>query len=115
MPRAATTTDVFNAIAEPRRRAILDCLLPGERDVSGIVEELRWPQAMVSKHLAVLRHVELVSVRSEGRQRLYRVNGERLRPIHEWSATYERFWSHHIDRIKRRAESKARRTTEKFT
>jgi len=105
MARAATTADVFNAIAEPRRRALLDCLLPGERDVTAIVNILGWPQAAVSKHLSVLRRVNLVSVRAHGRRRAYRVNGERLQTIHDWTATYERFWTHQLDRINRRAET----------
>jgi len=108
MARAATTTDVFNAIAEPRRRALLDCLLPGERDVTEIVEELGWPQAVVSKHLSVLRSVDLVSVRAHGRRRAYRVNGERLKSIHDWTSMYERFWTHQLGRIKVRAEQMER-------
>jgi len=111
MPRAATTTDVFNAIAEPRRRALLDCLLPGERDVTEIVDLLGWPQAVVSKHLKVLRSVDLVSVRPHGRKRAYRVNGERLKTIHDWTAMYERFWTHQLDRIKQRAEHMQRDST----
>jgi DNA-binding transcriptional ArsR family regulator len=108
MARAATTTDVFNAIAEPRRRALLDCLLPGERDVNQIVAELGWPQAVVSKHLSVLRSVDLVFVRPHGRRRAYSVNGEALKTIHDWTTMYERFWSHQLDRIKLRAEHLAR-------
>lgn len=107
MARAATTSDVFNAIAEPRRRQLLDCLLPGELSVSAIVEHLGWPQAIVSKHIAVLRNVDLVSVRADGRRRVYRVNGERLKAVHEWTSMYERFWTHQLDRIKRRAEASA--------
>ncbi len=104
MARAATTTDVFNAIAEPRRRALLDYLLPRERDVMEIVADLGWPQAVVSKHLGVLRSVDLVLVRAHGRRRAYRVNGEGLKTIHDWTAMYERFWTHQLDRIKMRAE-----------
>lgn len=109
MARAATTADVFNAVAEPRRRELLDYLLTGERDVTAIVDRLGWPQALVSKHLTVLRSVRLVTVRAEGRRRIYRVNGERLKPIHDWTATYERFWTHQLDRIKQRAEASASR------
>lgn len=107
MPRAATTLDVFNAIAEPRRRQILDCLAPGEQDVTAIITTLGWPQAQVSKHLGVLRSVHLVNVRAEGRRRLYSVNGQSLKPIHTWAATFERYWTQHLDRIKRRAEEAA--------
>jgi DNA-binding transcriptional ArsR family regulator len=103
-----SATDTFAAIAEPRRRELLERLRGGERDVSGLVEDLGWPQALVSKHLAVLREVELVHVRAEGRRRVYRINGERLKSVHEWAATFERLWTHQLDRIKRRAESKAR-------
>ncbi len=109
MARAATTTDVFNAIAEPRRRELLDCLIPGERDVTGIVEFLNWPQSVVSKHLSVLRQVELVSVRVEGRRRMYSLNGDRLKPIHDWTTMYEKFWTHQMSRIKQRAEAAARK------
>lgn len=111
MARAATTADVFNAIAEPRRRELLDYLRTGERDVTAIVDRLGWPQALVSKHLTVLRSVQLVTVRADGRRRIYSVNGERLRPIHDWTATYERFWTNHLDRIKQRAEANAARAT----
>lgn len=113
MARAATTSDVFNAIAEPRRRLLLDCLLPGERDVSGLVEKLGWPQAQVSKHLGVLRSVRLVTVRVEGRKRVYSISGEGLKPIHEWTKLYEQFWSQQLDRIKLRAEASAARAREK--
>jgi DNA-binding transcriptional ArsR family regulator len=115
VPRAATTFDVFNAIAEPRRRALLDTLLTGERDVTGLVEALGWPQVMVSKHLSVLRKVDLVSVRPQGRNRLYRLNGERIKAVYDWSATYERFWSQQLDRIKHRAEAAARQRRENTT
>lgn len=108
MPRAATTTDVFNAIAEPKRRQVLGTLAHGERTVNGIAGSLNWPQPQVSKHLGVLRRVGLVSVRRAGRQRHYRVNGEQLKPIHDWATMYEHFWEHHLDRIKQSAEAKAR-------
>lgn len=110
MPRSATTTDVFNAIGEPRRRMILDCLLPGERDVNSLVESLGWPQAVVSKHLGVLRSVDLVTVRTQGRQRFYAVNGSQLKPVFDWTSMYEKFWTHHLDRIKQRAEAAAQQT-----
>lgn len=104
MARAAASTDVFTAVAEPRRRALLDCLVPGERDVTGLVERLGWPQAQVSKHLAVLRQADLVRVRLSGRRRFYRLNGERLKPLFDWSASFETFWTDHLGRIKARAE-----------
>src|SRR5271154_3848004 len=108
MARSSTTLDTFNAIGESSRRRVLDFLKDGERPVNEIVISLGWPQPQVSKHLGVLRQVGLVSVRREGRQRLYRLNGERLKPIHEWIKTYERFWKHQLDRIKTRAEEKAK-------
>lgn len=92
MARAATTADVFNAIAEPGRRAILDVLLGGERAVGDLAGELGMRQPQVSKHLRVLRTVGAVDVRDEGRSRLYRVNGEALRPVGAWVARYERLW-----------------------
>jgi DNA-binding transcriptional ArsR family regulator len=110
MPRAATTIDVFNAIAESKRRRVLGVLAGGERSVNDIVTTLNWPQPQVSKHLGVLRQVGLVSVRHDGRQRFYCVNGERLKPIHDWVVTFEKFWKHQLDRIKVRAEEKARAT-----
>ena len=109
MPRAATTSDVFNAIAEPRRRAIIDLLAGGEeRAVGDLVRSLRAPQPAVSKHLGVLRRVRLVSVSRRGRRRMYRLNARELKPVHDWVKTYERFWSHQLSRIKERAELKAR-------
>jgi DNA-binding transcriptional ArsR family regulator len=105
MARAATTTDVFNAIAEPRRRAIIDVLVDGrEHAVGEVVETLRMPQPAVSKHLGVLRKVGIVSVSKHGQLRLYRLNAKELKPVHDWVKTYERFWSHQLDRIKERAE-----------
>ena len=107
MPRAATTTDVFNAIAEPRRRAIIDVLVDGRAHAVGeVVETLRMPQPAVSKHLAVLRKVGIVSVSKHGQRRLYRLNAEELKPVHDWVKTYQRFWGHQLDRIKERAERK---------
>ncbi len=107
MPRAATTTDVFNAIAEPRRREIIDVLVGDKAHAVGdLVKTLRMPQPAVSKHLGVLRQVGIVSVSKEGRHRLYRLNAEELKPVHDWAKTYERFWTHQLDRIKERAERK---------
>ena len=107
MPRAATTADVFNAIAEPKRREIIDALIDGrERAVGEMVEALRLPQPAVSKHLGVLRKVGIVSVTKQGQLRLYRLNAKELKPVHDWVKTYERFWTHQIDRIKERAERK---------
>jgi DNA-binding transcriptional ArsR family regulator len=97
--RAATTADAFNAVAEPRRRQILDVLAGGERPVNDLVRLLGLAQPQVSKHLRVLREVGAVDVRGEGRQRLYRLNGHALRPIHDWVKTYERSWSERFDRL----------------
>jgi DNA-binding transcriptional ArsR family regulator len=99
MARAATTTDAFNAVAEPRRRAILDALAAGERPVNDLVGLLGLPQPQVSKHLRVLREVGAVDVRDEGRQRLYRLNGRALKPIHDWVSNYERLWSERFDQL----------------
>jgi DNA-binding transcriptional ArsR family regulator len=99
MARAATTTDAFNAVAEPRRRQILDVLAAGERPVNDLVAQLRLAQPLVSKHLRVLREVGLVEVRDLGRQRLYRLDGQALKPIHDWVKTYERSWSQRFDRL----------------
>jgi DNA-binding transcriptional ArsR family regulator len=99
MARAATTTDAFNAVAEPRRRQILDVLAAGERPVNDLVRLLGTSQPQVSKHLRVLREVGAVDVRDEGRQRLYRLNGHALKPIHDWVRNYERFWSERFDRL----------------
>ncbi len=99
MPRAATTTDAFNAVAEPRRREILDALAGGERPVNDLVRELGLAQPQVSKHLRVLREVGAVDVREDGRQRVYRLNGRALKPIHDWVKEYERTWSERFDRL----------------
>jgi DNA-binding transcriptional ArsR family regulator len=99
MARAATTTDAFNAVAEPRRRQILDVLAEGERPVNELVAILGLSQPLVSKHLRVLREVGLVGVRDEGRQRIYRLNGQRLKPIHEWVAAFERSWESRFERM----------------
>jgi len=93
MARAATTTDVFNAVAEPRRRQILDVLATGERPVNDLVRMLGLAQPQVSKHLRVLRAVGAVQVRDQGRQRLYRLDGRALKPIHDWVRYYEQSWS----------------------
>ena len=97
MARAATTADAFNAVAEPRRRQILDVLAGGERPVNELVVELGLAQPQVSKHLRVLREVGAVEVRGDGRRRLYRLNGEALRPIHDWVKGYERLWSERFE------------------
>ena len=106
MARAATTSDAFNAIAEPRRRDILSFLALHERPVGDIVSALGLEQPSVSKHLRVLRNTGLVRVRRHGRQMLYRTNAEAIRPLHEWAKTFERFWSHQLLRVKERAEAK---------
>jgi DNA-binding transcriptional ArsR family regulator len=106
VPRAATTSDVFNAIAEPRRRDILVYLAAQERPVGDIVAALGLGQPSVSKHLKVLREVDLVSVRREGRQVFYRTNPVAIRPLHEWAQTFERLWRHQLARVKERAEGK---------
>jgi DNA-binding transcriptional ArsR family regulator len=108
MARQPTTSDAFNAVAEPRRRQILNLLAHGERPVNDVVRSLRIAQPQVSKHLRVLRKVGLVSVRGSGRQRLYKLNGEHLKPIYDWVRSFEHFWSHQLDRIKERAERKAK-------
>jgi DNA-binding transcriptional ArsR family regulator len=97
MARAATTTDAFNAVAEPRRREILDALADGERPVNDLVSALGLAQPQVSKHLRVLREVGVVDVREEGRQRLYRLNGPALKPIHDWVKAYESTWSERFE------------------
>jgi DNA-binding transcriptional ArsR family regulator len=99
MARAATTTDAFNAVAEPRRRQILDLIAGGERPVGDLVDLLGIAQPQVSKHLRVLREVGAVDVREDGRRRLYRLNGQALKPIHDWVKTYERSWSERFDRL----------------
>jgi DNA-binding transcriptional ArsR family regulator len=99
MARAATTTDAFNAVAEPRRRQILDVLAGGERPVNDLVDLLGLAQPQVSKHLRVLREVGAVDVREDGRRRVYRLNGEALKPIHDWVKGYERSWTERFDRL----------------
>ena len=97
MARAATTADAFNAVAEPRRREILDLLAGGERPVNDLVDLLGVAQPQVSKHLRVLREVGLVEFRDQGRQRMYRLNGQPLKPIHDWVKNYERTWNERFD------------------
>lgn len=104
MARAATTSDAFNAVAEPRRRQILLFLAHDERGVGEIVSALGLDQPSVSKHLGVLREVGLVRVRRNGRHRLYRTNADAIRPLHEWTKTFERYWNHQLNRMKERAE-----------
>ena len=107
MPRAATTSDVFNAIAEPRRRELIDLLVKGkEHAVGELVLRLHMPQPAVSKHLGVLRKVGVVTVSKRGQLRLYRLNAKELKPVHDWVKTYEHFWTHQLDRIRERAEQK---------
>lgn len=104
MARSPTTSDAFNAVAEPRRRQILDLLASGERPVNDLVDSLGMGQPQVSKHLRVLREVGLVTVRGAGQQRLYTLNAERLKGIYDWVRTFEPFWENQLDRIKIRAE-----------
>jgi DNA-binding transcriptional ArsR family regulator len=111
--RAATTSDAFNAVAEPRRRDILNYLALQERPVGDIVASLGFEQPSVSKHLKVLKDVGLVYVRREGRQMFYRTNAEAIRPLHEWAGTFERYWSHQLSQVKERAERKAREAQKK--
>ena len=106
MARASTTSDAFNAVAEPRRREILNYLALQERPVSKIVDALEMEQPSVSKHLRVLKDVGLVHVRRDGRQMFYRTNAAAIRPLYEWEATFEKYWQHQLIRIKERAEQK---------
>jgi DNA-binding transcriptional ArsR family regulator len=99
MARASTTADAFNAVAELRRRQILDLLAKGERSVNDLAESLRVRQPQASKHLRVLKDVGLVTVRGSGRQRLYRLNGAALKPVHDWVKSFERFWGESFDRL----------------
>jgi DNA-binding transcriptional ArsR family regulator len=106
MARAATTSDPFNAVAEPRRREILKYLANDEREVGQIVLALRLEQPSVSKHLRVLREVGLVRVRRNGRHMLYKTNAHALRPLHEWTGYFEKLWTQQLNRVKDRAEQK---------
>jgi DNA-binding transcriptional ArsR family regulator len=113
MARAATTTDVFNAIAEPRRRQIIEFLAGrGALAVSALVVALGIPQPAVSKHLGVLRKVGVVSVTKQGQQRLYQLEAEHLKTVHDWAQAFEQHWTHQLDRIKERAERKAKSRTD---
>jgi DNA-binding transcriptional ArsR family regulator len=106
MARAATTSDAFNAVAEPRRREILGYLAVRERSVGEIVLRLGMEQPSVSKHLRVLLEVGLVEVRRDGRRKLYSANPDAIRPLHEWTSTFEKLWKHQLLRVKERAEGK---------
>ena len=107
MARAPTTSDVFNAIAEPRRRDILSLLADSERSVLDIVDAMELPQPSISKHLKVLRDVGLVEVRRDGRRMLYRTNAHAVKPLYEWSRTFERHWRRQLNAVKQRAEARA--------
>jgi DNA-binding transcriptional ArsR family regulator len=111
VPRAATTSDVFNAIAEAQRRDILVYLAPGERHVSDIVAKFNLSQPSVSKHLKVLRHVGLVDSRRDGRQMFYRANADAIRPLHDWTGIFQQYWRHQLARVKDRAERNAKTKT----
>ncbi len=106
MARAATTSDVFNAIAEPRRREILTLLALDERSVGDIVDALECAQPSVSKHLRVLSDVGLVRARRDGKRVLYRTNADGIKPLHEWAGTFQQLWQHQLSRVKTRAEAK---------
>ena len=108
MARASTTSDAFNAVAEPRRRAILSYLAAEEQPVGDIVESLGLQQPSVSKHLRVLLEVGLVNVRRDGRRMLYRTNAEAIKPLHEWAGRFEQYWRHQLKSVKERAEGKMR-------
>ena len=110
MARASTTSDAFNAVAEPRRREILTLLAGREMPVGEIVAHIRLDQPSVSKHLRVLRDVGLVRMRCHGRQKFYCTNAQAIQPLHAWTATFERYWRHQLIRLKERAEESARRT-----
>jgi DNA-binding transcriptional ArsR family regulator len=108
MARAATTADVFNAIAEPRRREVIAVLADGrEHAVNEVVLRLRMPQPAVSKHLGVLRKVGVVSMVKRGQHRMYQLNAAELKPVHDWARTFERYWTHQLGQVKERAERKA--------
>jgi DNA-binding transcriptional ArsR family regulator len=116
MPRAPTTADVFNAIAEPRRRQIVELLARrGALAVGTLVVALGLPQPAVSKHLGVLRKVGVVAVIKQGKQRVYHLEAEKLKTVHDWVKAFEQLWDHQLDRIKQRAEHRARERTESPT
>jgi DNA-binding transcriptional ArsR family regulator len=107
MARASTTSDAFNAVAEPRRREILSYLATQERPVGEIVIALKLDQPSVSKHLGVLRKVGLVRMRCEGRNKYYQTNAAAIKPLHDWTSEFEKYWQHQLLRVKERAEQKA--------
>lgn len=109
MPRAATTFDIFNAVAEPKRRAVLNLLVGKQLSVNTMVKKLSWPQPQVSKHLSVLKQVGLVTVERDGRQQLYSVNARELKPLYDWAKTFEQFWTDHLYSIKEVAERRAKK------
>lgn len=113
MARAPTTLDAFSAVAEPKRRQILEILGGRQMPVTQIVDELRWPQPMVSKHLAILRQVGLLTVQRRSRQKVYEVNAETLKTIHDWTRQFEKLWDAHLLRVKARAEAKQTQPKEK--
>src|SRR6266567_4384819 len=116
MPRASTTSDVFNAIAEPRRRQIVELLARrGALAVGTLVVLLGLPQPAVSKHLGVLRQVGVVAVIKQGKQRVYNLEADKLKTVHDWVKAFEQLWGHQLDRIKERAERRARKQTESLT
>ncbi len=116
MPRARTTSDVFNAIAEPRRRQIVELLARrGALTVGALVVTLGLPQPAVSKHLGVLRKVGLVAVTKQGKERVYSLEAEKLKTVHDWAKAFEELWGHQLDRIKERAERRARELTKSPT
>jgi DNA-binding transcriptional ArsR family regulator len=115
MPRASTTSDAFNAVAEPRRRDILNYLTLQERSVNEIVDSLSIEQPSVSKHLRVLKDVGLVTVRRDGRNMFYKTNADAIRPLHEWTSTFERFWRHQLNQIKELAERTTKEQTDSPT
>ena len=108
MARSPTTLDAFSAVAEPKRRRILETLGSRRMHVTQLVDELHWPQPMVSKHLAVLRQVGLLRVERQKRQKVYEVDAAQLKSIHDWARQFERLWDAHLHSIKTRAEAKAR-------
>ena len=115
MPRATTTSDAFNAVAEPRRRDILNYLILQERSVNEIVDSLSIEQPSVSKHLRILKDVGLVSVRRDGRNMFYKTNADAIRPLHEWTSTFERYWRHQLNQIKELAERTANQQSDSPT
>ncbi len=112
MPPVSATADAFSAIADPGRRQLLGALAGAERSVGDIGRALAWPQPRVSKHLGVLRRTGLVRVRREGKKSMYSVNAQELKGVHDWVTMFERFWDHHLDRVKQRAEGTARAATD---